>query len=360
MNKKALIAMSGGVDSAVAALLMKKQGFDCVGITMRLFNNYDVFDDYYVNEENRKSCCSMEDAALAEQAANRLDIPFYVFNLAADFKKQVIERFVSEYMRGATPNPCIDCNRYIKFERLFSRAVQLGMDYIVTGHYARVEENNDCFLLKKGTDTAKDQSYVLYSMTQEQLQRTRFPLGGMTKAEVRAIAAENGFANAEKPDSQDICFVRDGDYTKFITQYTGQDCPEGYFIDTQGQILGRHKGHIRYTIGQRKGLEIALGKPMYVCAKNPENNTVTLCEDEELYTDVLYAEDFNWIVKNPSDIKVRVKAKIRYSQKEEQATAENLGDKVRVQFDRPQRAAAKGQAVVLYDGDTVVGGGTIM
>ena len=350
--------MSGGVDSAVAALLMKKNGFDCIGITMRLFSNDDVGVD------NHKSCCSLEDAALAEQAANRLDIPFYVFNLAEDFKKQVIERFITEYQHGATPNPCIDCNRYIKFERLFSRASQLGMDYVVTGHYAQVEEDpiTNRFLLKKAADATKDQSYVLYAMTQDQLRRTMFPLGKLIKQEVREIASQHGFANAQKPDSQDICFVKDGDYASFITQYTQQDYPDGNFIDTQGQILGRHKGHIRYTVGQRKGLGVAFGKPMYVCAKNPENNTVMLCENSELFTHTLYAKDFNWIPFDVPKEAMRVKAKIRYSQQEQWATAQIADSKngtVHIEFDRPQRAIAKGQAVVLYDGDIVVGGGTI-
>jgi len=355
MKKKALIAMSGGVDSAVAALLTKQMGFDCIGITMRLFSN----DDAGVSQ---KSCCSLEDAADAEQAANRLGIPFYVFNLAEDFKKQVIERFVSGYQQGSTPNPCIDCNRYIKFERLFSRASQLGMDYVVTGHYAQIEYDtaSERFLLKKAVDVSKDQSYVLYAMTQDQLRRTMFPLGGMTKAEARKIAASHGFANAKKPDSQDICFVRDGDYASFITQYTGKDCQEGEFLDKSGRVLGRHKGHIRYTVGQRKGLGIALGKPMYVCAKNPEQNTVTLCDGSELFTHAFYAQDFNWISINVPASAIRVKARVRYSQREQWATAQVSGDRVRIEFDAPQRAIAKGQAVVLYDEDIVVGGGTIV
>jgi len=357
MSKRALIAMSGGVDSAVAALLMKARGFDCIGITMRLFSNDDVGVD------TKRSCCSLEDAADAEQAANRLDIPFYVFNMAEDFKKQVIERFICQYQQGATPNPCIDCNRFIKFEKLFSRAVQLGMDCVVTGHYAQVEQDTDTgrFLLKKAIDPTKDQSYVLYAMTQNQLACTQFPLGKLTKAEVRVIAAKHGFSNAEKPDSQDICFVRDGDYAAFITQYTGQDCEAGNFIDTQGHIIGRHNGHIRYTIGQRKGLGVAFGKPMYVCEKNPKENTVTLCEDAGLFTKAFYAADFNWIPFEAPEGPIRVKAKIRYNQQEQWATAQVAdNDRVYIAFEHPQRAIAKGQAVVLYDGDIVVGGGTIV
>jgi len=353
MNKKALIAMSGGVDSAVAALLMKEQGFDCLGITMRLFDNDDV-------GVNQKNCCSLEDAADAEQAANRLGIPFYVLNMADDFNLRVIEKFIKEYQEGKTPNPCIDCNRFIKFERLYDRAAQLGMDYVVTGHYAQVVEG-ERYLLKKGADKSKDQSYVLYAMTQDQLSRSIFPLGGLSKPQVRAIAEENGFNNAQKPDSQDICFVRDGDYANFIEQYTGEECQEGNFIDTKGQILGKHKGHLRYTIGQRKGLGIALGVPMYVSEKDPAKNTVTLGQDSELYTQELYSADFNWISIEAPASPIRIKAKIRYAHQEQWAVASVVQDgKVHIKFEQPQRAIAKGQAVVLYDEDIVVGGGTIV
>jgi len=356
--KKALIAMSGGVDSAVAALLMKKQGYDCIGITMRLFSNEDIGEGAgEMDSYNRKSCCSLEDAEIAESVANRMNIPFYVFNLANDFRKEVIDRFVNEYMQGATPNPCIDCNRFIKFERLYRRAQQLGMDAVATGHYARVEKIGDRYILKKGADSSKDQSYVLYAMTQEQLAMTHFPLGDLTKPTVRKIAASNGFTNAEKPDSQDICFVRAGDYAEFICQYTGIDCEDGNYIDANGHILGKHKGHIRYTIGQRKRLGIALGKPAYVCAKDPIANTVTLGEDKDLLKNSLIAKDFNLIFPK---IPAKVKAKIRYNQKEQWATAKDCKNgRVYVEFDEPQRAIAKGQAVVLYDGDAVVGGGTI-
>ena len=348
-SKSALIAMSGGVDSAVAALLVKEQGFNCVGVTLRLFDNEDI------GEDNQKACCSLEDALIAENVANRMEIPFYVFNLTEDFKEQVIARFVNEYLEGSTPNPCIDCNRYIKFHRLFLRTSQLGMDYLVTGHYAQVEENNGRFLLKKGVDHTKDQSYVLYAMTQDQLSRSMFPLGGLTKTEVREIASRHGFANAKKPDSQDICFVRDGDYANFISQYANSI--PGDFVDTNGQVLGRHNGHIRYTIGQRKGLGMAFGKPMYVCAKNPQTNTVTLSDNAGLFSKSFYAKDFNLITPN---IPAKVKAKIRYNQVEQCAIARQIdNNRVYVEFDQPQRAIAKGQAVVLYDGNIVVGGGTI-
>lgn len=356
MNKKALIAMSGGVDSAVAALLAQQQGFDCIGITMRLFDNEDI------GVTNQKTCCSLEDAAMAEQVANRLNMPFYVLNMATEFNKLVINRFVAEYQRGATPNPCIDCNRYIKFRCLFDKATALGINYVVTGHYAIITKDptTDRFLLKKGADTAKDQSYFLYAMTQNQLKHTLFPLGNFTKEQTRQLAAENGFSNAQKPDSQDICFVPNGDYAAFITQYTNQPPTTGNFIDNQNNVLGKHNGHIKYTIGQRKGLGIAFGKPMYVTAKNPQNNTVTLADESQLFTNTLHAEDFNWIIAPPK-IPIIVQAKTRYTQQAQPATAQIISDKtVKVEFAQPLRAIAKGQAVVLYDGDIVVGGGTIV
>lgn len=352
MNKKALIAMSGGVDSSVAAYLMKRQGFDCSGITMKMFDN-----------DMEKSCGSLQETEDAKIIAQRLDIPFYVLNCTAEFRQEVIERFIKAYQNGATPNPCVECNRYIKFEKLYSHSQQLEIDYIVTGHYARVQydEFTRRYLLKKGADDTKDQSYVLYSLTQDQLKHTLFPLGELRKSEVRAIAAEQGFINAHKRDSQDICFVRDNDYAGFIEQYTNKTYEDGNFIDMQGNVLGRHKGLIRYTIGQRKGLGLALENPMYVHSKCVEDNTVTLCENDGLFTKSLNAVNFNWIAYDKTDTPMRVKAKVRYKQTEQWATAEQISpDTVYIEFDEPQRAIAKGQAVVLYDGDVVVGGGTII
>ena len=357
MSKKALIAMSGGVDSSVTAYLMKERGFDSIGVTMKLFDNDDI------GIETEKSCCSADDVSDAREVCHRLLMPHYVYNLADDFRDEVIGRFIRSYIEGATPNPCINCNRYMKFDKLFLRAKQLQMNYIVTGHYARVhrDEMNGRFLLKKAVDSHKDQSYVLYSMTQEQLASTIFPLGELCKTEVRKIAAEQGFINAAKRDSQDICFVKGNDYAGFIEQYTGKTYEHGDFVDVKGNILGKHKGLIRYTIGQRKGLGVAFGKPMYVCAKNIENNTVTLCDDSELYTKSLHAADFNWVAYDKVSEPIRIKAKIRYNHTEQWATAEQISeDTVHIEFDQPQRAIAKGQAVVLYDGDIVVGGGTII
>jgi len=354
MNKKVIIAMSGGVDSSVAAFLMKEKGYECIGATMKLYDNEDI------GISREKTCCSLDDIDDARAVARRLEMPYYVFNFKGEFEEKVIKNFISTYENGGTPNPCIDCNRYLKFEKLFQRMYELGFDYVVTGHYARVTEDNGWFYLKKGEDETKDQSYVLYSLTQEQLAHILFPLGEYSKNEIRKIADEQSFVNARKKDSQDICFVPDGDYAKFIETYSGKTYPQGNFIDSNGNVLGRHQGIIRYTNGQRKGLGIALGKPMYVAGKNIEDNTVTLCTNEELFSKELTAIDFNWLIPEPgSEIKCR--ARVRYNMKEQPAAAFILDDdSVKVVFNEPQRAITKGQAVVLYDGDTVLGGGTII
>lgn len=349
--------MSGGVDSSVAAYILKEKGFDCIGVTMKLFDNEDA------GISREKTCCSLDDVEDARSVAYKLGIPYYVFNFSADFKESVIKRFIDAYESGATPNPCIDCNRFIKFEKLFHRLKELDYDYIATGHYARVEVDTASgrYLLKKGIDKTKDQSYVLYALTQEQLAHAIFPLGALKKTEVREIAEQHGFVNANKHESQDICFVPDGDYAKFIESYTGKKYESGDFIGPDGNILGRHKGLIRYTIGQRKGLGLALPEPMYVESKSLENNTVTLCKDDGLFSRSLDAENFNWISIDRIETPLRVKAKIRYKHVEQWATATPASPgKVHIEFDEPQRAVAKGQAVVLYDGDTVAGGGTIL
>ena len=357
--------MSGGVDSSVAAYLMKQKGYECAGAAMKLFNEdtENAEDNNNSGAGGDKSCCSLEDIEDARSVAHRLDIPFYVFNFTVDFKKRVIEKFITTYQTGGTPNPCIDCNRYLKFEKFFERAKQLDIDYVATGHYAKIEydDKKRRYILKKAADSSKDQSYVLYTMTQEQLRCTKFPLGNLNKSETREIAALQGFGNARKRDSQDICFVRDNDYAKFIEQSTDKKYAEGDFVDMRGNVLGRHKGLIRYTIGQRKGLGVSCKKPLYVYSKNIEDNTVTLCEDEALFTKSLRAADFNWIAYDAPASPVRVKAKIRYAQAEQWATAEPFSDNtVRIDFDEPQRAPTKGQSVVLYNGDIVVGGGVII
>ena len=352
---KVLIAMSGGVDSSVAAFLMKEQGCQCIGATMKLFHNEDI------GVKRTKTCCSLEDVEDARSVAFRLGIPYYVFNFSDDFKGQVIDRFISSYERGATPNPCIDCNRYLKFERLYERARILGCDAIVTGHYARIEQENGRWLLKKSLDESKDQSYVLYSLTQEQLAHTRLPLGAMHKSETRRIAEEQSFYNADKPDSQDICFVPDGDYAGFIARFTGHDCPAGDFVDEDGHVLGRHKGIVHYTVGQRKGLGIAADAPLYVKQIDAASNRVVLSGNESLFSRELTANDFNWIAYDVPPRELRASARVRYHQREQAATVTVLGDgRVHLVFDEPQRAITPGQAVVLYDGDTVLGGGTIL
>lgn len=351
---KALIAMSGGVDSSIAAKLIKDAGYECIGCTMKLYDNEDI------GVPKSHTCCSADDIYDARDVAMANDIPYYVFNYKDAFCDKVINKFVDMYEKGTTPNPCIDCNRYMKFEKLHHRAEELGCDYIVTGHYARIEKENDKYVLKKALDESKDQSYVLYNMTQEQLQHTLFPLGGLKKSEVREVAKESSFINADKPDSQDICFVPDGDYVKFLKNYTGKEYEPGDFVDKNGNVLGRHQGIVNYTIGQRKGLGIAFGKPMYVMRIDSANNTVVLGEDEDLYSRSFIVGDFNWISIDAPTGDITCKVKSRYRQKEQPATVRVLDDgRVEITYDLPQRAITPGQAAVLYDGETVLGGGII-
>jgi tRNA-specific 2-thiouridylase len=363
LSKKAIIAMSGGVDSSVAALLSRDSGLECVGVTMRLFANEDIGEvNAAAVSDDGRSCCSLRDADDASRVCGALGIPFYVFDFAEDFRLEVIERFVSEYAAGRTPNPCIDCNRYLKYDRLFRRMESLGFDYVVTGHYARVnrDENSGRLLLKKAADESKDQSYVLYSLTQKQLERTRFPLGDLRKQKVRAIAEKHGFINARKRDSQDICFVPGGDYAGFIESFSGRACPQGNFVDAKGNVLGLHEGIIRYTIGQRRGLGRAFGEPMYVLDIIPERNEVVLGRDEELFAKEVRVKEINLIAIPEINEPLRVTAKIRYNQKDSPATAEQTAeDEIKITFDEPQRAITKGQAAVMYKDDIVIGGGTI-
>ena len=348
--------MSGGVDSSVAALLTKESGDECIGATMKLYNNEDI------GVHREKTCCSLDDVEDARSVAYQLDMPYYVFNFTADFPTEVMDRFVKAYENGCTPNPCIDCNRYLKFDKMFHRMQEIGYDYIVTGHYARVEydEERNRYLLKKAVDDTKDQSYVLYMLTQEQLAHVKLPLGGLRKDQVRVIAEEHGFINARKHDSQDICFVPDGDYAKFIEKYTGKKTPEGDFVDKEGNYIGRHKGIIHYTIGQRRGLGIPAASRLYVCEISPKTNTVVLGDNADLFSSELEADSVNLISVDSLNEPKRVTAKIRYRHKEQPATAWQTPDGVlHVKFDEPQRAITKGQAVVMYDGDEVVGGGVI-
>lgn len=353
-QKKVAVGMSGGVDSSVCAVLLQNAGEKVSGITLKLHKETATPEG---------TCGSTTDSEDAKKVADRLGIDFFFCDMTDTFQKAVIDRFSKSYENAETPNPCILCNRYIKFDAMLQAAQNLGMDYIATGHYARVEfdEISGRYLLKKAKDIQKDQSYVLYSLTQEQLSRAIFPLGNLEKAQVRAIAEENGFHNAHKKESQDICFVPDGDYAAFIRRYRGISFPEGNFVDKDGKILGKHKGIIHYTVGQRKGLGLSFPCPMYVISKNLENNTVTLGPLEDLYQTSFLATDINLISVPKIQGEMNVCAKIRYNQKEQSATVVQLDENtLRVTFLEPQKAITKGQAVVLYDKDIVVGGGTIV
>lgn len=358
MKKKVMVAMSGGVDSSVAAVLLRDQGYDICGATLKLFGNEDVLTSC-----RTRTCCSLEDVEDARSVCYKLGIEHFVFNFKDAFKEEIISKFARSYEAGNTPNPCIDCNRYIKFSRLIERAILMEKDYIATGHYARVEfdKGSGRYLLKKAADRSKDQSYVLYVLSQHDLSRTLFPLGAMHKTEVREIAEERGLINARKPDSQDICFVQDGDYAGFLESKMGVKSKEGNFIDTKGNVIGRHRGIIHYTVGQRKGLGVALGKPAYVVNKNKDTNTVMLGDEEELYTDRLQAGDINLIAVERLTATMKATVKTRYSQKETEALLHPVDyDRILVEFKNKQRAVTPGQAAVFYDGDIVIGGGTIL
>lgn len=354
-RQRAMIAMSGGVDSSVAAYLMQQAGYDCMGVTMKLYENEDA------GVPRGHTCCALDDVEDARRVAYALGMPYYVFNYKDAFREQVMARFAAAYQRGATPNPCLDCNRYLKFGLLETRARALGCEVLATGHYARIEQLPDGrYTLRKAVDASKDQSYVLAWLTQEQLAHTRFPLGGLHKTEAREIAEAHGFCNAHKHDSQDICFVPDGDYARFMEDFTGKHYPAGDFLDVGGRKVGTHSGAVRYTIGQRKGLGLAMGAPVYVCAKDMQANTVTVGPESELFDTIVYANEVNWIAIPELKGPLRVTARTRYHQTEQPATVYPAGpDNFRLEFDQPQRAPTPGQAVVLYQGDVVLGGGTI-
>ena len=346
MSKKVLIGMSGGVDSTLSVHILKEQGYNVAGVNC-----------LFCPDKN-----TLLDVTDAENAAKKMDVPFQVFDLREEFTRNVIGNFISTYECGGTPNPCIVCNKHLKFGAMLDKALELGYDFIATGHYARIsfDESTGRYLLKKGLDEKKDQSYFLYTLTQHQLSHTIFPLGDMTKDAVKQMAVDLDLINAKKRESQDICFIPDGDYAAYIEKSLDKTYPKGNFIDIDGKVLGEHQGIIHYTVGQRKGLGIALGKPAFVKTINPEDNTVTLCSNEELFSRELTAKNINLISVSKITEPMRVKAKVRYRHEAQWATVTQTDeDTIKVVFDEPQRAITKSQAVVLYDGDTVVGGGEI-
>ena len=357
-KKKVVVGMSGGVDSSVAAWLLKKQGYDVIGVTMQIWQD----EEPEAVEENG-GCCGLSAVDDARRVAEDLAIPYYVMNFKKEFRENVMDYFVAEYLNGRTPNPCIACNRFVKWESLLKRSLEIGADYIATGHYARIEKlPSGRYALKKSATAAKDQTYALYSLTQEQLAHTLMPVGEYTKDEIRKMAEELNLRVAHKPDSQEICFIPDNDYARFIREDSGKELPEGNFVDLQGNILGRHRGLTHYTVGQRKGLNLSMGHPVFVVEIRPETNEVVIGENRDVFSRTLRFNRINWMAVDGLHGKERrFTAKIRYGHKGAPCTVREIGsDLAECVFDEPQRAITPGQAVVLYDGEYVAGGGTIL
>lgn len=356
-KKKVVVGLSGGVDSSVAAYLLKEQGYEVIGVTMQIWQEEKID----IQEENG-GCCGLSAVEDARKVAAVLDIPYYVMNFRKEFQREVIDYFVDEYLNGRTPNPCIACNRYVKWEALLTRSLEIGADYIATGHYAQIDQlPNGRYAMKHSATKAKDQTYALYNLTQEQLKRTLMPVGAYTKEEIRAIAERIGLPIAKKPDSQDICFVSDGDYASFIEKECHRKIPEGNFVSIDGKILGKHKGITHYTVGQRKGLGLSLGHPAFVLEIRPETNEVVIGSNEDSMTREVRANKLNLMCRDKIEDGMRVFAKIRYNHKGGWCTVRNVGeDEICCIFEEAQRAVTPGQALVMYEGDYVLGGGTIL
>ena len=358
MSKKVVVGMSGGVDSSVAAWLLKEQGYDVIGVTMQIWQDEDT-----EVQEAEGGCCGLSAVDDARRVAMDLGIPYYVMNFKEEFRKNVMDYFVGEYVEGRTPNPCIACNRHVKWESLLRRSMAIGADYIATGHYAQIDRlPGGRYSLKTSVTAAKDQTYALYNLTQEQLSHTLMPVGSYHKEEIRDMAKRLGLPVAHKPDSQEICFIPDHDYASFIEEYTGRELPPGNFVDLDGHVLGRHRGITHYTVGQRKGLNLSMGRPVFVVEIRPETNEVVIGDNEDVFTNVLRCDKLNWMAVDGLHGKsMEVTAKIRYSHKGSPCTIREIGEgMVECRFHEPVRAVTPGQAVVFYDGDYVAGGGTII
>lgn len=356
-KEKVVIGMSGGVDSSVAAYLLKEAGYEVIGVTMQIWQD----ETCYVQEESG-GCCGLSAVDDARRVANSLDIPYYVMNFKNEFKENVMDYFIDEYLVGRTPNPCIACNRYVKWESLLKRSLDIGADYIATGHYARVVKlDNGRYTLMKSATADKDQTYALYNLTQYQLEHTLMPVGEYTKDQIRDLANKIDLPVANKPDSQEICFIPDNDYASFIKNNTDMLLQEGNFVNTKGEVIGTHKGIVHYTVGQRKGLNLSMGHPVFVVEIRPKTNEVVIGENQDVFSSKLYADKLNFMSISDLENDMSVEAKIRYSHKGAKAVIRKIEeDLLECVFEEPQRAITPGQAVVFYQGDYVVGGGTII